>query len=70
MAKTTSYKKELWNKANTKGVIIFRRQHSEGYSYFLTSLRRNQQGTFVTYAATSETILSEKKAIAEAKKLI
>ena len=67
-----NYKKEYWNKAKTKGVLISRSKLADGFNYYLTYMTL---GAFKTYVINDsykqkESIMSEAKAIAEAKKLI
>jgi hypothetical protein len=67
-----NYKKEYWNKAKTKGVIISRSKLADGFNYYLTYMTLNAFKTYVINNSykQKESIMSEAKAIAEAKKLI
>lgn len=68
-----NYKKEYWNKDKTKGVLISRRKFPDGFNYYLTYMTL---GVFKTTYVINESykqkedIMSEAKAISEAKKLI
>ena len=66
------YKKEVSNSTKTKIVIITRTKLSDGYNYYLTLLGKHSSGKmFVneTYKQKNS-ILSEREALATAKKLV
>jgi len=66
----TNYKKEYWNELKTKGVIINRTKLSDGYNYYLTLINGSNTSFINESYKQIESILSEKKAIQQAKKLI
>jgi hypothetical protein len=66
------YKKEVSNSTKTKIVIITRTKLSDGYNYYLMLLGKHPSGImFVnqTYKQKNS-ILSEREALATAKKLV
>jgi hypothetical protein len=67
-----AYKKEVSNSAKTKFVIITRSKLSDGYNYYLTLLSKQSSGRILINESykQKESILSEKLAIATAKKLL
>lgn len=67
-----NYKKEISNKAKTKFVIITRTKLSDGYNYYLMLLTLASNKKFVINESykQKQSILSEAKAITEAKKLL
>ena len=72
-----NYKKEYWNKAKTKGVLISRSKLADGFNYYLTYMtlsffKLNNKNAYVINDSykQKESIMSEAKAITQAKKLI
>jgi len=67
-----AYKKEVSNAAKTKIVIITRSKLSDGYNYYLTLLGKQSSGKIFVNESykQKDSILSEKLAIATAKKLV
>lgn len=67
-----AYKKQVANTNNTKFVFISRTKLSDGYNYYLTLLQRDYLGRFYINESyvQKNSILSEKEALATAKKVV
>jgi len=67
-----TFKKEYWNKAKTKGVLISTSNLADGVNYYLTYITLSHFNTYFINESykQKESIMSKGKAISEAKRLI